>query len=81
MHAKFILVLEANCISNLSPNHTLQLTTHRTSVRESLQSHFKKMIKAGDSSQMFSGHHIFARSWLLLHRCSVVINCKILVLR
>ena len=31
-----------NCISNLSPNHTLQLTTLRTSVRESLQLHFKK---------------------------------------
>ena len=37
-----------NCISNLGPN---QLTTLRTSVRESLQLHFKKMtlsIKAGD---------------------------------
>ena len=32
-------LLEANCISNLSPNHTLQLTTLRTSVRES-QLHF-----------------------------------------
>ena len=26
---KFILVLEVNCISNLSPNHTLQLTILR----------------------------------------------------
>ena len=46
------LVLEAKCISNMSPNHTLQLTTHRTSVRESLPSHFTKMMlltKAGDS--------------------------------
>ena len=35
-----VLVLEANCISNLNPNHTLQLTTLGTSVRESLQLHF-----------------------------------------
>ena len=33
----FILVLEVKCISNLSPNHTLQLTTLRTAVSESLQ--------------------------------------------
>ena len=32
-YEKFILVLDA---SNLSPNHTLQLTTLRTSVRESV---------------------------------------------
>ena len=34
----------------LCPNHTLQLTTHRTSVRESLQPHCKEMMfltKAG----------------------------------
>ena len=30
------LVLEVNCISNLSPNHTLQLTTLTTSVNDSL---------------------------------------------
>ena len=36
---KFILVLEVNCMSNLSPNHhTLQLTTLRTAV-----SHYKKI--------------------------------------
>ena len=35
----FFLVLEVNCISNLSLNHTLQLTTPRTSVRESLCMH------------------------------------------
>ena len=55
------MVLEANCISNLGPNHTLQLTTHRTSVTESLPSHLTKMMlltKAGDS-QMFSGHNIY----------------------
>ena len=34
-----ILVLEVNCISNLSLNHTLQLATPRTSVRESLCMH------------------------------------------
>ena len=51
-YEKLILVLEANCISNLAPNHTLQRTTHRTSVRELLPSHFTKMMlltKAGDS--------------------------------
>ena len=39
---------EYNCL--ISPNHTLQLTTHRTSVRESLKPQLKKMIfltKAG----------------------------------
>ena len=35
-YEKFILVLEVNCISNLSPNHTLQLTILRT------VSHYKK---------------------------------------
>ena len=37
-------VLEVNCISNLSPNHTLQLTALRTSVSESLQPHLKNII-------------------------------------
>ena len=32
-----LLWYEANCINNLSANHTLQLTTLRTSVRELLQ--------------------------------------------
>ena len=36
-YKKFILVLEVNCISNLSSNHTLQLTIFRTTVSESLQ--------------------------------------------
>ena len=69
---KFILVLEANCISNLNPNHTLQLTTLRTSVRESQQdakagqmfSMCKVMVVIGclliqagvTPSQMFSGY-------------------------
>ena len=48
--------IRANYISNLSPNHTLQLTT-RTSVRKSLQVHLKIMMKLGDS-QMFSGYYI-----------------------
>ena len=50
-YEKLILVLVVNCISNLSPNHSLQFTTHRTSV-QSLQPHFKKIMlltKAGDS--------------------------------
>ena len=46
-----------NCISNQSPNHTLQLTTFTTSVSESL------CISKYDAfvvilSQMFSGHYI-----------------------
>ena len=36
----FILVLEVDCISNLSPNHTLQLTTLRTAMSKSLQRAF-----------------------------------------
>ena len=40
-----ILVLEANCISNLNPNHSYLTTDNpRTSVRESLQLHFKHMM-------------------------------------
>ena len=39
-YVKFILV---NCISNLSPNHTLELTTLRTSVSKSVQLHFKNI--------------------------------------
>ena len=56
-YEKLILVLEGNCISNLSPNHTLQLTTHRTLnfVRESLQILLTKLVTL---SQMFNGHYI-----------------------
>ena len=43
-YEKIILVLEFNCISNLIPNHTLQLTTLKTSVSESLQLHFKMIL-------------------------------------
>ena len=39
-YEKFILVLEVDCISNLSPNHTLQLTTLRTAMSKSLQRAF-----------------------------------------
>ena len=38
-------LLKANCINNLSPNHTLQLTTLRTSVKESSQTHFKVAVR------------------------------------
>ena len=38
---RFDLVIEVNCISNMSLNYTLQLTTLRTPVSESLQLHFK----------------------------------------
>ena len=41
-YQKFILVLEVNCISNLSLNHTLQLTTLRTSVHERVTMHHCK---------------------------------------
>ena len=51
--------IRANCISNLSPNHTLQLTTW-TCVKESLQVYLKNMmlIKARDSHRFFSGYYI-----------------------
>ena len=37
-------LFKVNCISNLNPNHTLQLTTLRTSVSESQQLHYKNMM-------------------------------------
>ena len=43
-YEKFILVLEFNCIRNPTPNHSLKLTTLRTSVSEWLQLHFKNMM-------------------------------------
>ena len=70
---KIYVGIRANYISNLSPNHTLQLTTW-TSVRESLQVHLKIMTKLGDS-QMFSGYYIckimvvIARSLIQACRC------------
>ena len=38
---KILWYLEVNCISDLSPNHTLKLTTLRTAVSKLLQLHFK----------------------------------------
>ena len=49
-------LFEVNCISNLKPYHTLQLTTLRTSVSESLQLHYKNMMLL----------------WWFSRRCSVV---------
>jgi len=44
-YEKFISVfIEVNCISNLSPNHTLQLTTLITSASKSLQLHFDAFV-------------------------------------
>jgi len=43
-YEQFILVLEVNCISNLSPNHTLQLTILRTTVSESLQNKYDDFV-------------------------------------
>ena len=79
--AAYFGTIEANCISNLSPNHTLQLTIHRTSVRESLPPHFTKMMllacKAGDSLTnvqwslylQYSGCCCTDVQWLLTARC------------
>ena len=39
---RFVLVIEVNCIRNLSPNHTLQLTTLRTSVERVTTAAFQK---------------------------------------
>ena len=55
---KFILELEANCISNLSPNHTLQLTTLRIPegvTTSTLQIYDAKLVNL---SQMFSCYYI-----------------------
>ena len=60
----------ANCISYLSPNRTLKLTAW-TSVRESLQLHFKNAHKSWDSHRS-SVVTISARSWLLLHACFLI---------
>ena len=82
-YERFILVLEANCINNLNPNHTLQLTTLKH-LRESLQLHFKLMMAfVVTLLQMFSGYYIskimcwlwnplwYKKLWHF-HRCSVV---------
>ena len=65
-------LLEANCISNLSP--TLQLTTHGTSVRESLQLHnVMVLIKAVDCltdvqwSLYPQGHGCYCSQWRGFH--------------
>ena len=85
----------ANCISNLSPNRTLQQPEHLWGSHYNYTS--KMPIKAGNSHRC-SVVTISARSWLLLHafwyktvwrlpqwlltaRSSVVTNCKILVVR
>ena len=58
---RFILVLEVNCISNLSPNHTLQLTTLRTFVRVTKTAFLKYDVFVVILLQMFSGYHICKR--------------------
>ena len=63
---RFILVLEVNCISNLSPNHTLQLTTLRTFVRVT-KTAFLNMMFLWWFSRRCSVVTISAREWLLLH--------------
>ena len=54
----------ANCISNLSPNRTLQQPEHLWGSHYNYTS--KMLIKAGDSHRC-SVVTISARSWLLLH--------------
>ena len=87
-YEKFFLVLEVNCISNLSPNHTFQLTTLRTAARESRFKKYDAFVVT--LSQMFNGYYIckiMCCSCSLIqtgviysdHRCSVVTNCNILV--
>ena len=56
-------LFEVNCISNLKPYHTLQLTTLRTSVSESLQLHYKIWCFCGDS--------VADVQWLLIIACSL----------
>ena len=58
--------LEANCISNLSPNHTLQLTTHRIPegvTTSTLQIYDAKLVNL---SQMFSCYYIMLQD----HGCN-----------
>ena len=65
-YERFILVLEANCINNLNPNHTLQLTTLKH-LRESLQLHFKLMMAfVVTLLQMFSGYYYICKIMRLL---------------
>ena len=49
-YEKLILVVEVNCTSNLSPNHTLQLTTIKTSVRSHYNCISNLSCFCGDSS-------------------------------
>ena len=66
-------------MSNRSPNQTIKLTT---SLKESLQLHFKYMIKLVNLSQIFSGYYTYVqghRCYCKLfdtNRCSVVTNCN-----
>ena len=72
-YQKFVLILEVNCISNLSPNHTIQLINLRTSVREALQLQplLMLLIKAGDS--------LTDVQWLLyISKIMVVIACSLI---
>ena len=84
-----LILVPEGCISNLSPNHTLQLHEH---LWESHYNHTSKRWcfwqKLVTLSQTFSGQS--ARSWLLLHTircnhftyiCSTVTNCKMAVER
>jgi len=79
------------CISNLSPNYTLQLTTLKTSVRESLQKYDAFDDKLVTLSQMFMVVYLRDQGYYCMifntSRCDpltdvpVVTNCKILVAR
>ena len=56
----------ANCTSNMSPYHTFQLTTLRTSVME----HYNHASKIWQHSEMFSGYYI--------SKIMVVITCSLI---
>ena len=81
MRSLFWYILEANCISNLSPN---QLTTLRISMRESLQKQFKNNAWCCYISKImivFELHALWCRCDLF-QRCSVVtISVKVMIVR
>ena len=64
MRGVFFLVLEANCISNLNSNHTLQLTTLCERVTTTTLQIYDAFVVT--FSQMFSGYYICKiMRWLL----------------
>ena len=79
---KFILVLEVNCVSNLSLNDTLQLTTLREWVTTTAFQTYDAFVMI--LSQMFSGYYICI-CICILHpdtcRCDLFWRCMISMVR